>query len=115
MTPQPEKPSLPPLGNPRPYFVQTCGFGIDPSLCGETATWHVFWAGGDENSLTCDRHHPYVRSFDLYDEHPITAVCNMPDSYVTWSWEDAPGYCQWNVSDETMAAVERADRELVSS
>lgn len=102
----------PRLGGDRPWFQMTCGFGADDPLCDKPATWHVVWdSDALDHSLACDEHMAYAQQFAYYDRHPITETCNVPSAEFVWSWEEPPGRCVWIVSDETMAAVEAAERE----
>lgn len=92
-----------PLGAEQPDGVASCGFGIDPDLCGEPATRHVLWVADNENILCCDPH------FDEYvlprlspgesDVHTFGGVCSMPGTRWKFSEGNAEGFCFFDLPE----------------
>lgn len=97
------KPSVPLFGE-RPALDQTCGRLVPGGHCNKQATVHMLWNEEGDNGLCCYEHTIEANcSWSIIDQHPITAVCTLPDANWFYSWDEPPGCCKWVVSEETMA------------
>jgi hypothetical protein len=109
--------ATPRQGPPGLYGETGCTYAIsgdiEGQLCNRPAAHHVMWDAREEDSSSaCEEHYQVARSlFPIYDDHPWSAMCNMPNTTWVFSWDHEPGCCAMLVDGETLAAVKAAELE----